>query len=96
MAVTLDLEPDVEERLREKAAEKGLSVEGYLLTLIETLMREPETTARSKRPAFRRGLRLRPQKRDRMENLQEQAPICSLRRPLRRCGRSSPGSESRL
>ena len=45
MTVTLDLEPELELRLRELAETNGLSVQGYLLTLVEA-MAEPAPSAR--------------------------------------------------
>jgi len=34
MTVTLDLKPEIEERIKQKAAEKGLSVEAFIETVI--------------------------------------------------------------
>ncbi|HBB95167.1 MAG TPA: hypothetical protein DC054_07230 [Blastocatellia bacterium] len=34
MTVTLDLNPEIEERLKQKASEKGLSVEAFIETVI--------------------------------------------------------------
>ncbi len=36
MTVTLELKPEIEERIRAKAAERGLAVEKFLETVIET------------------------------------------------------------
>lgn len=36
MTVTLELRPEIEERIRAKAAERGLPVEKFLETVIET------------------------------------------------------------
>lgn len=35
MAVTLELKPEIEERVKQKAAEKGLTVEAFLETVID-------------------------------------------------------------
>lgn len=42
MSIQLELEPEVEQRLRDIAALKGLSAEGYLLTLVESLVKPKE------------------------------------------------------
>lgn len=47
MAISLDLEPDLEQRLRDMAEARGLSAEGYLITLIEALT-EPDAPPRSR------------------------------------------------
>lgn len=36
MTITLDLRPELEERLSERAAVQGMSLEDYLLSIIET------------------------------------------------------------
>jgi phage shock protein A len=46
-AITLDLTPELEVLLKEKAAARGLSPEGYLLTLIEAIAHPPQSRARS-------------------------------------------------
>jgi hypothetical protein len=35
MTVTLELKPEVEERIKQKAAEKGLTVEAFIKTVID-------------------------------------------------------------
>lgn len=35
MTVTLELKPEIEERIKQKAAEKGLTVEAFLETVID-------------------------------------------------------------
>lgn len=35
MTVTLDLKPEIEERIKQRAAEKGLTVEAFLETVID-------------------------------------------------------------
>ena len=43
MTVTLELTPQIEERLKQKAAEKGLSVEAFIETVINgNVGRDPE------------------------------------------------------
>lgn len=51
MAITIELTPEMEEQFREKATAKGLSVEGYLLTLIEALVQQEQKS--SSRLSFR-------------------------------------------
>jgi hypothetical protein len=38
MTVTLDLKPEIEERIKQKAAEKGLTVEAFIETVINANM----------------------------------------------------------
>jgi len=43
MTVTLELKPEIEERIKQKAAEKGLSVEAFIETVINgNVGRQPE------------------------------------------------------
>ncbi len=39
MTVTLDLKPEIEERVKQKAAEKGLTVEAFIETVINANVR---------------------------------------------------------
>ena len=45
MTITIDLPPETEARLREEAANDGLSVEDYVLNLIEAHIYSPEELA---------------------------------------------------
>lgn len=54
MAITLELSPEQEEHLRETAMVKGLTVEGYLLTLVEAIV-QPKTSQAPK-PAYARAM----------------------------------------
>ena len=38
MAVTLELKPEVEERIKRKGAEKGLTVEAFIKTVIDAVV----------------------------------------------------------
>jgi len=51
MAITLELTPEQEEHLREAALLRGLTVEGYLLTLVEAIV-QPQV----RKPLYRRAL----------------------------------------
>jgi hypothetical protein len=42
MAITLDLKPEVEERLEARAKESGLSLKGYLEKRLEEMFSVPE------------------------------------------------------
>jgi len=55
MAITLELTPEQEEQLREAALARGLTVEGYLLTLIEAIV-QPQITPHARKPLVRRAL----------------------------------------
>lgn len=55
MAITLELTPEQEEQLREAAVVRGLTVEGYLLTLVEAIV-QPPTTSPGRKPLYRRAL----------------------------------------
>jgi hypothetical protein len=54
MAIILELSPEQEERLQDAAQAKGLSVEGYLLTLVEAIM-QPRTS-QARKPAYARAM----------------------------------------
>lgn len=55
MAITLELSLEQEAQLREAALLRGLSVEGYLLTLIEAILQPPAPSPVHK-PLYRRAL----------------------------------------
>jgi len=55
MAITLELTPEQEEQLREAALLRGLTVEGYLLTLVEAIV-QPQETPQGRKPLYRRAL----------------------------------------
>lgn len=55
MAITLELSPELEEQLRGAALAKGLTVEGYLLTLVEAIA-QPTEMSHGRRSAFTRTL----------------------------------------
>jgi hypothetical protein len=54
MAIILELSPEQEERLQDAAQAKGLSVEGYLLTLVEVIV-QPRTS-QTRKPAYARAM----------------------------------------
>ncbi|MCW3098861.1 MAG: hypothetical protein JWL77_4479 [Chthonomonadaceae bacterium] len=54
MAITLELTPEQEEQLRDTAQAKGLTVEGYLLTLVEAIV-QPKVVSHANRPGYRRA-----------------------------------------
>ena len=55
MAITLELTPEQEEQLREAADVRGLTVEGYLLTLVEAIV-QPPTTSPGRKPLVQHAL----------------------------------------
>ena len=55
MAIILELSPEQEEQLREAADVRGLSVEGYLLTLVEAIV-QPQPTSQGRKTLDRRVL----------------------------------------
>jgi hypothetical protein len=55
MAIILELTPEQEEQLREAALVRGVTVEGYLLTLVEAIM-QPQATSQGHTPLYRRAL----------------------------------------
>jgi actin-related protein len=53
MSVTIDLKPEIEKRLEEKAREKGLKVETYIEVLIEEKVNgETEKSQENKKPFY--------------------------------------------
>jgi hypothetical protein len=57
MAITLELTPEQEEKLRDAALARGLSVEGYLLTLIDAIVLQ-KATLQPRKPLHHRALDL--------------------------------------
>ena len=45
MSITINLEPQKEEMLRERAARRGRDADGYALELLDRLLDEPEETS---------------------------------------------------
>jgi hypothetical protein len=53
MTVTLELKPEIEARVREQAAVQGISVEGYIQKVIESIVAAPSpTTSEERRRMF--------------------------------------------